>query len=142
MQCALGIGQLARIETILARRQAIARHYCDLLSGDPDLALSATDVPNQRLSWFVFVVRLAQRFSQSDRDRIMRDLAEAGIATGRYFAPIHLQPAYAEWRGTTSLPVTESVAARTLAVPFFNRITDEQIERVCRELKAALRRKS
>jgi perosamine synthetase len=40
------------------------------------------------------------------------------------------------------LPVSESVAARTLALPFFNRIRDEQIERVCKVLKAALRRES
>jgi perosamine synthetase len=60
----------------------------------------------------------------------------------RYFAPIHRQPAYAESRDTICLPVTESVAARTLALPFFNRIRDEQIERVCKVLKAALRRES
>jgi perosamine synthetase len=138
MQCALGLAQLARIEAILARREAIARRYCELLGGDSNLILPAIDLPGQRLSWFVFVVRLAARFSQADRDRVQRDLAAEGIATGRYFAPIHLQPAYAAWRERARLPVTESAAARALALPFFNRITNEQIERVCGVLRRVL----
>jgi len=31
------------------------------------------------------------------------------------------------------------VATRTLALPFFNRITEEQLKRVCEALKGALR---
>ena len=134
MQCALGVAQMARIDEILARREAVARRYCELLEGCENLALPATDVAGQRLSWFVFVIRVAE----TNRDRVRQELAAAGIATGRYFAPIHLQPAYGAWRDRARLPVTESIAARTLALPFFNRITDEQIERVCEVLRRAL----
>ncbi|HEX3986082.1 MAG TPA: DegT/DnrJ/EryC1/StrS family aminotransferase [Acidobacteriaceae bacterium] len=139
IQCALGTAQLARLDAILARRNSIARRYCDLLAGTPDLIFPATDVPGQRLSWFVFAVRLADGLTSTHRDRIRHSLAAVGIATGRYFAPIHLQPAYAAWRAGTHLPVTESVADRTLALPFFNRLSDEQMERVASTLRAALR---
>ncbi|MGD0367451.1 MAG: DegT/DnrJ/EryC1/StrS family aminotransferase [Acidobacteriaceae bacterium] len=139
MQCALGLAQLARIDAILARRETIAHRYCDLLRGDPYLLLPPTRIAGQCLSWFVFVVRLAPAFSRADRDHLMHTLTERGIATGRYFAPIHLQPAYAAWRESTLLPITESVAARTLALPFFNRITEEQMERVCTALQCSLR---
>ncbi|HEX4066008.1 MAG TPA: DegT/DnrJ/EryC1/StrS family aminotransferase [Acidobacteriaceae bacterium] len=139
MECALGLSQLARIDAILARREAIARRYCELLAGTPGLVLPATDVPNQRLSWFVFVVRLAEDCAADARDRLMASLAATGIATGRYFAPIHLQPAYAAWRESADLPVTEAVASRSLALPFFNGMTDAEIVRVGRELQAALR---
>jgi perosamine synthetase len=139
MQCALGLAQLARIDAILARREAIARRYCDLLSDDPYLQLPPTNIAGQRLSWFVFVVRLVPAFSRADRDRVMQTLAERGIATGRYFAPIHRQPAYAAWRESTHLPITEFVATRTLALPFFNRISEEQMECVCAALQSALR---
>ncbi len=138
MQSALGVAQMARIDEILARREAVARRYCELLGGCENLVLPVTDVAGQRLSWFVFVVRLAERFSQADRDRVRQELAANGIATGRYFAPIHLQPGYGAWRGRVRLPVTESVAARTLALPFFNCIADKQIERVCEVLRRAL----
>jgi perosamine synthetase len=138
VQCALGLAQLGRIEEILERRAGVARRYVARLRGNGRIHLPAIDVPQQRLSWFVFVVRLADEFTREDRDGVARTLAEGGIATGRYFAPIHLQPAYAGWRGRAHLPVTEAVAARTLALPFFNRISDEQMERVCAELEAAL----
>lgn len=139
MECALGLSQLGRLEAILARREWVARRYCELLRGTPGLELPATDVTGQRLSWFVYVVRLGDEFGADARDGVMRRLAAAGIATGRYFAPIHWQPAYAAWRESARLPVTERVAARTLALPFFNRITEEQMERVARELRSALR---
>lgn len=139
MECALGLSQLGRIDAILGRREAVARRYCGLLSGTPNLILPAVDVPNLRLSWFVFVVRLAEHCAADVRDRLMQTLAAAGIATGRYFAPIHLQPAYAAWRKSAHLPVTEAVAPRTLALPFFNRITDAQIVRVVTELQSAMR---
>jgi perosamine synthetase len=131
---------LARLEQILARRDSIARRYCDLLAGMPGLVLPSTDVPGQRLSWFVFVVRLVEHLSEAHRDRLRESLAAAGIATGRYFAPIHQQPAYAAWQPATHLPVTEKTADRSLALPFFNRITDTQIQRVVTEMQAALRR--
>jgi perosamine synthetase len=137
MQCALGFAQIGRIEAILTSRETIARRYCERLRGRADLELPATGVPGERLSWFVFVVRLAAQSGTEKRGAVMHTLAERGIATGRYFAPIHRQPAYAAWRDM-ALPVTEAVAGRTLALPFFNRITEEEMERVCRELERAL----
>lgn len=139
MQCVLGLGQLSRIEEILARREAIAQRYHDRLQANPDLVLAPLHLPGQRFSWFVFVVRLADRFTQSHRDGIVATLAQQGIAAGAYFKPIHLQPAYSAWRTSAFLPVTESVASRTLALPFFNRIGDEQLDRVASELRNALR---
>lgn len=146
MQCALGIVQLRRIQSILARREAVARRYCALLGGQAALHLPALDVPGVRLSWFVFVVQVAEPA------RLAQRLKEADIATGRYFLPIHLQPAYAPRRtqraqsgdshefaiGPGGLPVTEGVGARTLALPFFNRITEEQMGRVAEALQRAL----
>ena len=69
-------------------------------------------------------------------------LAGAGIACGRYFAPIHRQPAYASGSETIYLPVTEAVSARTLAFPFFNHITGDQLRRVCAAVESAVSRKT
>ena len=71
-----------------------------------------------------------------NRDDVHSLLASRGIATGRYFAPIHLQPS---WRAqpapaASGLALTESVARRTLALPFFNRITPTQQQEVAQAL--------
>lgn len=137
LACALGRVQLGRIGEILALRQAAAERYDTLLNEIPGLALPPLALSRRVLSWFVYMVRLPE---QANRDQVQSALAERGIATGRYFAPIHLQPA---WRGHLSaasahLPLTESIARRTLALPFFNRITPEQQQRVQAALADAL----
>lgn len=136
MSCALGIAQLERIEAILERREAVARAYQQLLAACPDIVLPSHDISDGRISWFVYVVHLGDSFTQADRDWIVTEMRERGIGCGRYFAPIHLQPCYRDLRthNPTSLPQTERIAARTLALPFFNKISGKQIEFVCEEL--------
>jgi len=92
-------------------------------------------VPRRRISWFVYVVRLSESLSQNHRDWIVREMNRRGIGCGRYFAPIHLQPAYqSTCPQRHDLSVTEQQAARALALPFFNRLRDEQINEVCGNL--------
>ena len=138
--CTLGIGQMKRLPEILARREQIARRYHRELASVTELILPPLEIRNASISWFVYVVRLTESFTPSDRDLILQDLEQAGIGCGRYFAPIHLQPAYAYLLQSASLPVTEFVAARTIALPFFNRIDESQIATVCDTLKLAIRR--
>ena len=140
MNCALGCEQINRIEAILQRREAVARRYFDRLSGNPNLVVPPMSIPGRRISWFVYVVRTAEHFSREQRDRIWRGMNDKGIGCGRYFAPIHLQKAYLhELHRKGDLAVTEAVAERTLALPFFNRISEEQIDEVCQTLAALVK---
>ena len=139
INCALGIEQLKRIDLILKRREQVAEGYRSRLAERTNLILPQSNLSDSRISWFVYVVRLSAEYSQVDRDSVMRQLAAAGIASGRYFAPIHLQPAYRDFaHASANLPVTEAEASRCIALPFFNRITESQIDRVCVALLAAL----
>ena len=142
MNCALGVEQLKRIDGILARREAIAKSYGEKLSGNSDVKLISPPA-GRRISWFVYVVRLSDRFSQSDRDWIVKEMARKGIGCGRYFAPIHLQPAYKSQQFPRSnLAITEHIAERCLALPFFNQITEEQIGEACETLNGLMRQRS
>lgn len=139
MNCALGISQLKRIDAILARREKIAGKYNERLRGMKNLRLPASEVLRRKLSWFVYVVRLPGSLTQSHRDWIMRELHHRGIGCARYFAPIHMQPAYqSAGRPRADLSVTEFEAPRCLALPFFNRLQDEQIAEVCENLGECL----
>ncbi len=133
INCAVGIEQLKRLESILNRREEIARKYNARLAGNPHLVLPAIDFRNGRVSWFVYVVRLNEDFTRFERDSIIFEMNRAGIGCGRYFAPIHLQPFYTKKFGYRAgdFPVAERAAERVIALPFFNRITDEEIEEVC-----------
>ena len=95
------------------------------------------------MSWFVFVVRLNDLFEPGDRDEVMQELRAEGIGCNNYFPPIHLQPYMAEQFGFKpgDFPVTEYVAARTLALPFFGSMTTRQIDRVCETLNRVLEKR-
>jgi len=133
LACALGRVQLGRIEEMLAQRKAAAERYNALLRGIAGLELPPLTLPSRAISWFVYVVRLPE---EMDRDRVRATLALRGIATGRYFAPIHLQPAWHEHPSATPLAITESISRRTLALPFFNRISAGQQQEVAAALRA------
>lgn len=127
INCALGLAQMSRLEEILQKREAVASAYHQRLSRYRELTLPPLALAGGRISWFVYVVRLGM----VERDAIMRGLTGAGIGCGRYFAPIHLQPSYAAWRNSAKLAVTEAEASRTLALPFFNNIGVDAVDRVC-----------
>ena len=117
ISCAVGLGQLRRLEEILQRREDVARIYHRYLSGVEGLILPAVEVPGSRISWFVYVVRLDVSFAPEERDSIVHDMQLAGIGCGRYFGPIHWQPAYSDWRYASVLPVTATSPNRRCSRP-------------------------
>jgi len=144
ISCAIGIEQMKRIERILGRREQVARCYDRMLRPNPHIIVPCLVVGDTKPSWFVYVVRLADEFGREDRDYIVGQMLERGIQCQRYFAPIHLQPFYRRSFGFREgdLPVTELVAERTIALPFFNSLTESEIAEVCENLSEliALRR--
>ncbi len=138
LSCALGLSQLSRVESILARREAVAMHYCDSLEDYPDIVPPVRTIADGRISWFAFVVRLSEQLPPGAREQVIASLAAAGIGCRAYFPPIHQQPLYAGYAGPDQvLNITEGVASRTLALPFFNALTTEHIEEVCSVLGSA-----
>ncbi len=95
INCALGISQLKRIEKIIAQRQELAEIYDRELSRIGEIVRPSLTSAVGRISWFVYPIRLTEEFSAKDRDWICEWLARKGIASGRYFAPLHRQPVLA-----------------------------------------------
>ena len=145
INCTLGISQLARIESVIQRRQDLALAYDRALAKLEGVIPPPTTSALGRISWFVYVVRLSHEFTRSDRDRICRAMGKRGIATGRYFAPLHRQPVFvkscsanAEESGIGSLAHTETVADRVIALPFFNQLMESEIHEVCGALEESI----
>lgn len=139
MSAALGLAQLGRIEEIMAARARVASWYAEALR-DVEGAEPPYVAPGVEMSWFVYVVRLDERFGLAGRDGVLRDLEQRGIGCRNYFQPIHLQPFYHDLLGTKEgdFPVTESVGQRTIALPFYNRLSRGEVETVVGVLAEAL----
>src|SRR6478672_11949895 len=139
INAALGVVQVQRLDEILQARRRVAHWYMDRLMTSRFVTLP-TLTDDDKMSWFVFAVRLNDLFAASDRDVVMHNLREAGIGCNNYFPPIHLQPYMVEKYGYKAgdFPVCEYVSSRTLALPFFSRMTSNQVERVCDVLEKNL----
>jgi perosamine synthetase len=134
---AIGVAQLERAEEILARRAELARLYGERLADVEGLTLPCDDRGAERRSWFVYVVQLPEH---ADRDAAIAGLAQRGIAAKPYLPCIHLMPFYRERFGFAGgeFPVAESFAERSLGLPFFTAMSEEQVDRVAGALAAAL----
>ncbi len=131
--CAIGVAQLERLDEMLAARERVAGWYGDRLSSIDGLTLPCVNAEGSARGWFVYVVQLP---AAVDRDEVIERLAAEGVASKPYMPAIHLQPYYREHfgYGPGDFPVAEDVASRSLALPFFPRMSEQQVERACSTL--------
>ena len=138
INCALGIAQLERIEEIIQARAKVAHLYNERL-GELNQVSIPCIAPGVKMSYFVYVVRLSYNYTREDRDRILRELRARGIGCSDYFTPIHLQPFYQEMGYREGdFPETEMVATRTIALPFYSHLGQEEIDYIVKQLKGLL----
>ena len=136
LAAALGVAQVEKLDSLLQRRAAVSRLYDERLSGLEGVRTPIAGRGAELRSWFVYTVRLPQG---TDRDEVVRRLAERGVASKAYLPCIHLfrhlrELGYREGQ----FPVAEAASASSLALPFFPALGEAQVDRVCQELAAAL----
>jgi perosamine synthetase len=129
MSAALGLTQISRLDEILARREQVAAWYTERLANVPGIDVPFVAPETTRMSWFVYVIQLVDGI---DRDVLIPTLMEGGVPVRPYFVPIHVQPLYRERFGYNGgeFPITEAVARRTLAIPFFTEMSEMQVDYV------------
>jgi perosamine synthetase len=129
LACALGLAQLERLDRTLLERRLLATFYRHALGEIEGLTLPNADEGGVQRSWFVFTVQMPGEVS---RDEIMRVLAAHGVQSKPYLPAIHLMSFYREHfgYGEGDFPVCEDVAARSLALPFFVGMKQQDVERV------------
>ena len=136
MSCALGIVQMKRIKQILKKREKVAQFYNKKLK-----VINGLDIPyikpGNKISWFVYVVKLAENFAGKKRDKIIKEMTDIGIQCSDYFQTIHLQPFYKKdfLYKEGDFPIAENISKRTLALPFYNNLSEKEINFVVENLK-------
>jgi perosamine synthetase len=137
IRAAVGLGQLEKLDEILAARSQVADRYRELLAGLDGLELPLADDADHERSWFVFVVTLP---AGTDRESVIAALDARGVGTARYLPCIHLQAYMRERFGFRPglCPVAEDISSRTLALPFHSRLVEDDQVHVAESLRAAL----
>ena len=139
IQAALGLGQLAKIEQHLQRREELWRFYDKELAGLP-LLLPAPAEPGCRHARHLYSVLVDTDRTSITRDKLRAALREANIGTGLHYVALHLHSFYQQRfdmrRG--QFPNAEFVSDRTLSLPLSPKVTDEDAQDVVDALKAIL----
>jgi perosamine synthetase len=132
MSAAVGVAQLERLAEMRHGRARVVAAYARAF-GDRDWLRLPRAGDGEDVDWFVYVVRLDPAI---DRDMLVGRLAALGVPSRPYFAPLHLQPFYRDTFGFRpgDFPVTERVAASTLALPFSSRLSDDDVAYVAHTL--------
>ncbi|PQJ34774.1 hypothetical protein BSZ35_09340 [Salinibacter sp. 10B] len=140
LSAALGCAQLDRLGEILDRRAAVADAYQEALAPLTDDLHRPSTEPKGTRSWFVYVVRLRDSFEANDRDQVMEHLQSNGIGCAPYFPSIHLQPYHRDRldHAPGDFPICEHVSDRTIALPFYDALTLDDVQRVVEVLREAL----
>jgi perosamine synthetase len=138
LSAAVGVAQLERLAEIRLGRARVAAGYEAAIGDHPRIRLPRAGSRDE-VDWFVYVVQLHK---DVDRDVVMADLQADGVPSRPYFQPLHLQPFYRELLGHAEgdFPVTERVAATTLALPWSSQLQDDEVTYVAERLMLAVER--
>jgi dTDP-4-amino-4,6-dideoxygalactose transaminase len=134
LQAAVLLVKLRRLAAWNDARRQHADSYRRLLAGIGDLAFQ-DQAPDSTHVYHLFVVETGQR------DELREHLGGAGIQTGvHYPVPIHLQPAYEDLgHKPGDFPNAERLAARSLSLPMFPELRQEQIAYVVDQITGFFR---
>ncbi|MET9629200.1 DegT/DnrJ/EryC1/StrS family aminotransferase [Lentzea sp. NPDC006480] len=134
IQAAVGLVQLGRLDTIIARRRELAARYHSLLSRIPGLR-AVTDPSYGTTNYQSFWIELPED-CPVERNEVLNRLAAKGVSARRGIMASHLEPAYAG-HPHVPLPVTERLTSRTLILPLFHELTDSEQDQVVDALELA-----
>jgi len=129
-QCALGLSQMKKLDSWLARRRAIAVRYTSVFSEMLEIEPPSL-LPHRDSAWHLYVIRLNLDRLTANRAEIFRALRAENIGVNVHYIPVPWHPYYhnlgykrGEW------PVAESAYERLITLPIFHGMSDQDIEDV------------
>jgi perosamine synthetase len=137
IQASVGIRQLEKIDWIVGKRRKIASRYHKAFKHIPFIQL-----PLEKKGYFSNYQSYSIYLKDDcpvGRNEIMQKMLDAGISTRRGIMTTHRETAYKEECAGLSLPVSEKACDRSIILPLYVPMKDEDIEKVISTLKSILK---
>ncbi len=127
--------QMKKIDRMLTRRREIFHRYQEAF-GEMDEIDLHTVKPECRHACHLFTILV----EPARRNHILGQLQERGIGVSVNFHPLHLMSYYRERFGYREgmFPVAEEIGSRTISIPLYPKLTDEEMEYVIDSVKAVI----
>lgn len=135
----IGLNQLPQLESLTARRHALAKHYFATFGPDFE-QVSGAQLPIadfEHTNWHMFEIVLPEGTPRADFMARMKEQYQIGC--GVHYPPIHLFQMYRA-RGFKEgmFPVAEGVGRRIVTLPLFPRMREADVERVVGAVRETL----
>ena len=131
LACALGLQQLHRLDSNLARRREIAARYTAAFQKIPGV-ISPTVRAEVNPAWHLYPIRLDLARLTADRAQIFRALRAENIGVNVHYIPVHLHPYYRDRFGYApgAYPIAEDAYERLISLPMFHAMSDGDVKNV------------
>jgi perosamine synthetase len=137
IQAAVGIQQLAKLDWIVEERRKIAARYLTELA-DIDCIRLPREEEGYFTNWQSFSIYVKESAPLSRND-LMQALLDRGIASRRGVMTSHRETAYKTMCEGLSLPLTEQACDRSIIIPLYVPMNQEDISFVVQTLINLLR---
>ncbi|MGO4367027.1 UDP-4-amino-4,6-dideoxy-N-acetyl-beta-L-altrosamine transaminase [Pseudomonas sp. PAB10] len=137
LHAALGLSQMARLDSFVAKRRQLAARY-DRLLADLPLVLPVAQAGTQS-AWHLYVVRLRLDEISVTQREVFDTLRAAGIGVNLHYIPVHLQPYYRKLGFEDGdFPEAERYFSEAVSLPLFPLLSDEQQDYVVEQLRSVV----
>ena len=127
IHAAILIEQLRKIGGYGVRRREIFERYTEAFSEIDGIELHTTR-PEAEHAYHLLTILV----DPAKRDAVMNGLQERGVGVSINFVPVHQMTYYRKRFGFENgmFPVAEEIGARTISLPLYPKLTDEEVEYV------------
>ena len=135
IMAAIGLRQLDRYPSLLARRAEIIRRYdaaCDALG----ISHLHHHTPGMDSSNHLYLIRIPG-VGEEERNAIIGRMADRGVATNVHYKPLPMMTAYGG--DCTDYPNAYDYYHNLITLPLHTLLTDEDVDRVCEALKESVK---
>jgi perosamine synthetase len=127
IQASLGVSQLQKLDSFVARRREIAAIYQRELAGLAGLTLPY-QAPLTNSSWHLFVVRFRKTAFRADKLTLFKALRAENIGVHVHYIPVYSQPFYARLGyPQDSCPNADQYYEEAMSLPIFPKMSDEDV---------------
>ncbi|MFA6407405.1 MAG: DegT/DnrJ/EryC1/StrS family aminotransferase [Candidatus Paceibacterota bacterium] len=127
IQAVIGIEQMKKLPWRVERKKKIYEHYYENLKNVEGVSFVSTNTKNTS-PWFIDLL-----IKEGKRDLLAEYLKQRGVGTRTFYPALHAEPVYGIKK---SYPIAEEVAQEGLWLPSASKLTDEEIDFICDQIKS------
>lgn len=143
LQAAIGIHQLKKLETFIAKRQVLVDRYSEILASWPELTIPQLPTYDCRVSWYIYAPLINQEVAGIDRDTLIEKMKEQNIGLGYHHHAAHLYTYYQNTFGykRSDFPNAETISDRIVSLPLFSTMTIADQDRTITAMAKVLKKR-